>query len=130
MRVLIADWPVTWYGTDPRTIDVARFDLENRDHLMGLILSAGTGRFDEACVEFDCIEAYETFRGLVIGTGGAIKIACRASDEQRRLFRPGYEIFSAGDKVIYFLNPAPRPDLFLSLDDGTYVQEFQISDDT
>jgi len=123
MRALIADWPVTWYGTVSRTIDVARFDLENKDHLKALILLVGTGRFEEACVEFDSVESFEVFRGLVTGTGGAKKRSCRESDTQRRLFRTGYEVFAADDAVVYFLNPIPRPDLFL-LDDEKYIQEF------
>ncbi len=93
---------------------------------MTLILAAGTGRFEEACVEFDCIDAYEVFQGLVTGTGGAKKIECRDSDTQRRLFRRGYEIFSADDEVIYFLNPTPRSELFSITGDATYIQEFGV----
>ena len=91
---------------------------------MGLILSAGTGRFEEACVECDCTEAYEAFRGLILGTGGTEKIECREIDRSRRLYRTGYEIYAAGEDVIYFLNPSPRPELFSNTDNSGYAKEF------
>jgi hypothetical protein len=116
---------VTWYGIDLQTIGVERFDLEDQNHLRGLILAAGTGRFQEACVEFDCTDAYELFRGLITSTGGTEKIECRESDKVRRLYRPGYEIYAAADEVIYFLNPVPRPELFSVVDNAAYVQEFE-----
>lgn len=123
MRVLVADWVLDWRGAEPQAIEVARFDLENERHLTMLVLCAGTGRFEEACVECDCIEAYETFRGLVGGTGGAT-LADPSRFQGRRLYRAGYEVYAAGEDVVYFLNPVARPELFLAVDDAAYVAEF------
>src|SRR3569832_777636 len=127
MRILIADWPVTRYGTEPRVIEVQQFDLENRDHLMGLIFAAGTGRFEESCIESDCIEACEVARGLLQGTGGAKRVECREIDKSRRLYRPAYEIYDAGE-LIYFLNPNPRPALFSENGGSDYIEEFGTDD--
>ena len=125
MKILLTDWYTEWRGLGPQVLKPAALSLDDEKILFALVVSLGNGDYDEACIETDSMEAKECVEGLLCGTGNAKRVGPSLAVEQCRLYRAGYEIYLQGRSSYFFVNPAPRPELFEKRDLDEYLAEFK-----
>ena len=112
MNFLLTEWIQDWRGAEPQQLVPATLSLTDQRHLTFLAVSLGNGNFDEACFEVESIEVYEGIKGMLLGTGGCTLVGVSPAIKKCHLYRAGYEVFRQGGDAFFFINPAPRPELF------------------
>jgi hypothetical protein len=125
MKVLLTSWYTEWRGSKPQVLKPEVLSLENERSLFALVVSVGNGDYDQVCIESDSTEAKECIKGLLCGTGKAKLVELSSAAAQCRLYRAGYEIYLQGGRAYFFVNPAPRPELFETPDLDEYLTEFK-----
>lgn len=123
MQVILTEWYRQWRGAEPQQIQPEMLPLDNERILFALVVMLGNGEYDDLCIESDSVEALESARGLLLGTGSAERVQAHPLANTSPLYRPGYEIYVQADRSVFFLNPEPRPALFPS-DMAVYAEEF------
>lgn len=124
MKIVLVDWCHGWVGAAPQPIKPMVLDLDNPKVLQFLLVALGTGHFDDICVEVDSVTTYECVQKMFTGTGAAERVASDPVAERSPVFRSGYEIYTQRPDAYFFLNPAPRPNLFLENGLTSYTAEF------
>ena len=124
MKILLTEWFRDWRGDGPQPLQPTVFSLDDKKMLFTLLLLVGNGEYDEACIETDSMDATESVRGLLCGTGNAKLVGRSSAVEACRLFRAGYEIYLQGSSSYFFVNPSPRPELFVGQELDEYVKDF------
>jgi hypothetical protein len=124
MKLLLTDWISDWRAKQPQSLEPQILDLELKHHLEFLILALGNAHWDEACFETDSLQALQTLHGALRGIGGATPLPLNDKARARPLFRPGYDLFTQDGISHFFVNPTPRPDLFLTDTFDAYIKEF------
>lgn len=128
MKILLTDWYTEWRGpraSSPEALKPVVLSIDDEKILFALVVSLGNGDYDEACIETDSLEAKECIVGLLRGTGHAKWVPQSSAVEECRLYRAGYEIYLQGRSSYFFVNPAPRPELFGTRDLNEYLAEFR-----
>lgn len=124
MEILLTEWFRDWNSNEPQELKPARLPLEG-PIIFGLVVSLGNGNFDEACMEFDSVDAKQAMVGMLTDTGGAIRIEPDAKARACRLYKEGYEIYRQSDFAYFFLGPEPRTELFNASSLDAYIAEFK-----
>jgi hypothetical protein len=125
MKLVFTEWWRNWRGSEPQLFRPTVLDLENEKHRFFLVVSLGNGNFEEGCFECESIEAHEAICGLLTGTARAERVIPSPESEKFTLFRHGYDTFVQGADAYFFVNPSPRPELFLGADLAHYAKEFK-----
>lgn len=116
MKIRLTEWFSEWRHAKPQRLDPVVLDLREEKAPFYLVVSLGNGSFDQACFEHDSLDAYRFVVDLLGGTGGATRVQPEGSCVQSVLYRTGYEVYQQGQDAYFFVDPQPRPELFVTED--------------
>ena len=125
MKILLTPCYTEWRGSEPQVLNPEVLSLDDAKVLFALVVSVANGDYDEACIETDSIESRECIAGVLCGTGNAKPTGPTPAVEECGLYRAGYKVYLQGKSSYFFVNPAPRPELFATRDFSEYRAEFK-----
>ena len=123
LRIVVTEWSRAWRGEAAQAITPRLLDLGEPRHLLHLRGMLANNEFDDACFEGATPDALAAIEDALTGQGGAVlvnPVLAAASP----LYRQGYRVFAQAGTGRFFVNVAPRPELFADDDLSTYAAGF------
>ncbi|MCL4264398.1 MAG: hypothetical protein KJ069_14335 [Anaerolineae bacterium] len=112
LLVSIIDWE---YPPTKEEIQPTVWNMQDQNHVMGIVLSYGNGVILELRAEGENEEAIEFLRRIALSTGQSIKIELSSEEKQNLwLYHEGDECYRQPMREggYTFINPEPQPKKF------------------